>query len=75
MAALFASDPGEAVMKDAAIEITVNQPFDIGTKKAIPFGKTVVVNLFKSLEMIHNTLIILRILWLARTINRRNIEH
>ena len=59
MAAVFASYPGEAVMEDAAIEITVNHPFDIGTKKAIPFGKTVVVNLFKSLEMILNTLIIL----------------
>ena len=52
MVAGFASDPGEAVMEDAAIKITVNHPFDIGTKKAIPFGKTVVVNLFKSLEMI-----------------------
>ena len=43
--------------------------FDIRRKKAILFGKTVVVNLFKSLEMILNTLIILRFLWLSRSIS------
>ena len=75
MTAVFASDPGEAVMEDAAIKITVNHPFDIGTKKAIPFSKTVVVNLFKSLEMILNALIILRLLWLSRAIYRRDIGH
>ena len=68
MAAVFASHPGEAIMEDAAIEVTVNDPFDIRTQKTILFGKTVVVDLFKSLEMIFNTLIILRFLWLARAI-------
>jgi len=55
-------------MENAAIKVTVNHPFDIGTKKAILFGKTVVVNLFKSLEMILNALIIWRLLWLSRSV-------
>jgi hypothetical protein len=75
MAAVFASDPGETVMEDSAIEVTVNDSFDIGAKKAILFGKTVVIDLFKSLEMIFNTLIILRFLWLSRAIYRRDIGH
>jgi hypothetical protein len=50
-------------------------PFDIGTKKNILFGKTVVVNLFKSLEIILNALIILRVLWLWRAIYTRDIGH
>ena len=75
MAAVFASDPGESVMENAAIEITVNDHFDIRTKKTILLGKTVVVNLFKYLKMILNTLIIQRLLWLARSIYRRNVGH
>ena len=68
MATIFASHPGKTIMQDAAIEITKNDHFDIRTKKTILFGKTVVVNLFKSLKMILNTLIILRFLWLSRVI-------
>lgn len=75
MPAVFASDSGEAVMEDATIEVTVNDHFDGRTKKSILFGKTVVVNLFKSLEMILNAMIILRFLWLSRAIYGRDIGH
>jgi hypothetical protein len=75
MPAVFASDSGEAVMEDATIEVTVNDHFDVRTKKSILFGKTVVVNLFKSLEMILNTLIILRFLWLSRAIYGGDVGH
>jgi predicted DCC family thiol-disulfide oxidoreductase YuxK len=75
MAAVFASDPGKAVMEDAAIEVTVNDHFDIRTKKAILFGKTVVIDLFKSLKMILHTLKILRFPWLSRAIYRRDVGH
>jgi len=51
VAAVFAPDSGEAVMEDAAIKVTVNDHFDIRTKKAILFRKTVVIDLFKSLKM------------------------
>lgn len=75
MAAVFASHPGEAFMEDAAIEITVNDPFDIRPQKTVMFGKTVVVDLFKSLKMIFNTLKIFRFLWLSRAIYRKDIGH
>jgi hypothetical protein len=75
VAAVFASDTGEAVVQDASIEITVNHPFDMGTKKTILFGKTVVIDLFKSLKMIFTTLIILRFLWLSGAIFRRDVRH
>jgi hypothetical protein len=75
MAAVFASNSGEAVMENAAIEVTVDDHFDIRRKKAILFGKTVVVNLFKSLVMILNTLIILRIMWFTWLINWRRVGH
>ncbi len=75
MTAIATLDPGKAVMEDAAIEVTVNNLFDIRTQKTILFGKTVVIDLSKSLEMILNTLIILRFLWLARAIYRRDIGH
>ena len=75
MAAVFASNPGEAVMEDAAIEVTVNDHFDIRAKKTISFGKTVVITLFKSLEMILNALIILRVLWLSRSVYGADVGH
>jgi len=62
-------------MEDATIEITVNDQFDIRTKKTILFGKTVVVSLFKSLKMDLNTLIILIFLWFSRAIYRRYVGH
>ena len=39
------------------------------------FGKTIVVNLFKSVKMILNTLIIWRFLWLLQEICRRDFGH
>jgi hypothetical protein len=75
MAAVFASHTGKSVMEDAAIQETVNHLFDVGAKKATPFGKTVVVDLFKSLKVVLNAFIVLGFLWLARAIYRRDIGH
>lgn len=58
MVAIFASNYGEAVMENAATEITVDDHFDIRTKEAILFGQTVVVNLLKSIVTIFNILIL-----------------
>ena len=59
MAAVFASDPGKAVMEDSAIEVSVNDPFDIRTKKAILFSETVVVDVFQRFKVVFNALVIL----------------
>lgn len=58
MAAILGSDPGETVMEDAAIEITINNLFNIRTKKTILFGKTFVVNLLELFKIVLNTLVI-----------------
>ena len=47
----------------------------IGPEKAILLGKTLVIDLLKRLEMVFNALVKLRILRLARTINRRRVGH
>jgi hypothetical protein len=62
-------------MEDAAIKIAVNDLAHVGSKKAILFGKAIIVNLLQRFEMILHALIILRILLLARTINGRTIGH
>ena len=62
-------------MEDAAIEVAIDDLPHIRPKKTILFGKAVVVNLFKSLKMILNTLIILRFQWLSRAICRRDVGH
>lgn len=75
MAAVFTFDAGETIVEDAAIEVTVNDPFDIRTKKAILFGKTVVIDLLKFLKVILNASVILGILRFPRAVCERNIRH
>ena len=68
-------NPCKAIVQDAAIKIAVNDLSHIGPEKAILLGKTLVIDLLKRLEMVFNALVILRILRLARTINRRRVGH
>jgi hypothetical protein len=62
-------------MEDAAIKIAVNDLFHIGSEKAILLSKTLIIDLLQCFKMILNALIILKILRLARAINKRNIGH
>ena len=48
--------------------IAVNNFSHIGAEKAVLPGKALIIDLFKSFEMILNTPVILRILWLSRMI-------
>ena len=52
------SDAGKAIMQDTTIEIAINNLFHIGPKKAILFGKMIVINLLKSVKIIFDTLVI-----------------
>ena len=63
--------PGTRMLGTGGLRWARGFPFEIGTKKNILFGKTVVVNLFNSLEIILNALIIFRVLWLLRAIYKR----
>ena len=58
-------------MQDTAIKVAINHLPHIGSEKAILLSKTLFIDLLKRLEMVFNALVILRILRLARTINRR----
>ena len=62
MASFAASDPGKAIMQDAAIEVAVDDLSHIGPEKAIFFSKTLIIDLLKRTEIVFNTLIILGVL-------------
>ena len=60
MAAISMPDPCKTIMKDTAIEIAINNVFDIGLEKAILLCESIIMNLFQHLEMVFNALIIYR---------------
>jgi len=67
MPAFTTPDPCKTIIKDAAIEVAGYNVFHIGPKKARLLCKPIIMNLFQSLKMILNTLIILgclRVTWL-----------
>jgi hypothetical protein len=47
MAALSKSNPGDAILKDATINIAVCQVFHVGAERAILPGKEVVIGLIR----------------------------
>ena len=68
MVAIIASDSGKAVFKIAAIEITVNHLLDIRPPETILLGKMFIIGLNKGFEIVLDTMIIIRILRMARVI-------
>ena len=75
MAAFPTFDPCKTVVQDAAVKIPINDLLHIGPQKSILFGKAIIIDPFKFFEMVFNTLIILRILRLARSENSRCVGH
>ncbi len=77
MATFPTFDPGKAVVKYPAIQVPVNDLFHIRSEKTVLFCKPLIpaVAGFKRLEVVFNTLIILRGFWVARLVNRRSIGH
>jgi len=68
-------DPGKAIVQDATIEITVNDPFYIRTEEALFVGKALIIDLLQGFEMVLNTLIILGVLGFARLVYGRGSGH
>ena len=68
-------DPGKAIVQDATIEITVNDPFYIRTEEALFVGKALIIDLLQGFEMVLTTLIILRVLGFARLVYGRGRGH
>ena len=69
MTTISASDPGKPVFQNPAIQITVNNLLDIGTKKTISTLKTIFINLFKGFEVVFHTQVIRRVLRLTRAVD------
>ena len=59
MTAVFTSYAGKAIVRDAAIEVAIDNLPYIGSKKAILLGKALIMHLLQRLKVILNTLIIL----------------
>jgi len=69
MAAIFAFHTGKAIVHIPAIEIPVNDVFQIGSSEAVLPGEMVVIDLKKGLEMVLHTAVIIRILRVSWAIN------
>ena len=52
-----------------------NNQLGIRPKKTVLLGKTLIIDLLKSLKMILNTLVVLGVLRFSRTIYRRDLGH
>jgi hypothetical protein len=72
MAAVFTFDPCKAVMEDAAVQKAINHLFHIGPEKPVSGCKPLVPAAagLQGLKVILNALIVLRLLWSARPVNR-----
>jgi len=57
VAAGIASDPGEAVLEDSAVEKPVNDASYIRAEKSVLAGKAFIVDLFQGLEVVFHALI------------------
>ena len=68
MAVLSTSDPGKAIAQNATVQIAVDHGAQIGTVKPIGPLNALLIDLFKFLKMILNTLVMGRILRPAKTV-------
>jgi hypothetical protein len=68
--AVFTFHPREAVLEDAAVQETVNHLPYIGPEKSVTGCEPLIIDLLQCLEVILNALIVLRLLWPPRTVDR-----
>jgi len=70
MTAIFASDPGKAVMQNPTVQIAVNHLLYIRTEEPVFPLKPVLINLFEPFKIVFNTLVIRGALRFALPVNR-----
>ena len=76
MTAFSTLDPCEAVMQDAAVQVSVNDLLYVVSYEPILLGKAIITDPLKFFKIVFNTLIILRILRLSwSVINSRCVGH
>jgi len=59
MAAVRTFDPGETMVQITTIKVAVDNLFGIGAEKAILPAEALIVDLFKGLKVVFNTLVVL----------------
>jgi hypothetical protein len=75
MAAVLAFDAGKAVMRVAAIKITIDHLFDIGPPESVLPGEMIVIDPDKGLEIILDAAVIIRPMRVSWAINSDGKRH
>jgi len=71
VAAVRAAHPGDALVEDAAIEVTVDRRLDVATQIAVGVEETLLIHLDEVLEMVGQSAVEDRVLGTARAIDAR----
>ena len=70
MTTALTSDPGKAVLQNSAVQIAVNDLFDVGSKEPVLPSEPVIIDHFEGFKMIFHALVIWRVLGIAPPVNR-----
>ena len=68
MTTVLTSDPGKAIFQNAAVQIAVNDLFNVGAKETVLPFEPLVIDLFEGLKMVLHALVIWRVLRIALAI-------
>ena len=75
MPTVSAFDPCKAVMQDAAVQVAVNDLFDVGPEKTVFLCELIVIDLFQIFKIVLDTLVALGFLGLSGLVNRGYLRH
>ena len=75
MAAFFTFDPCEAIMEDTAVQVAVDDLFDVGPEKTVFLCELIVIDLFQIFKIVLYTLVVLGFLWLSGLVDRGCVGH
>ena len=70
MAAFSTFDPCEAIVEDAAVQVAVDDLFDVGPEKTVFLCELIVIDLFQIFKIILYTLVVLGFLGLPGLVDR-----
>jgi len=75
MTAFFTFDPCKTVMQDAAVQIAVDDLFDIGPKETVFFCELIVIDLFQAFKIVLYTLVVLGFPGFSGLVNVGYLRH
>ncbi|MDY6974064.1 MAG: hypothetical protein SV775_17385 [Thermodesulfobacteriota bacterium] len=62
-------------MEDTAVQVTVDDLFDIGPEKTVFLCELIVIDLFEIFKIVLYTLVVLGFLWLSGLVDRGSVGH